>query len=180
MKNLFVQKSFDVSGFKFLFLKHFLGQPTFLSSSGQSEIRVHQCSFNKTFILKYIFENILYTQVFIYISRNQKISFTKPDTSVGLDKHSTIPWHPHFVQTTVVETSATPPTTRVQHQTHYAASIQVRPQGRPQYYIQYITINSSETLLYQSLYIYISKYTYIYIVTLPGLASSFLLLNYHL
>ena len=57
----------------------------------------------------------------------QKNIFPILDTSVGLGKPRgdimAFPLYP----TVVVETPTTPPTMGVQYQTHYAASIQVRP-----------------------------------------------------
>ena len=135
MKNLFVQKSFDVCNCS--------------SSSGQDEIRVHQYSFNKTCTYIYIFEKHIIYISFAY-HKIRKYFLLYLTLVLAWVSHATILWHPYFTQTTVVETPTTPPTTGVQHQTHYVASKQVCPQGRPQYYVRTITVKLSKTLMYKS------------------------------
>ena len=84
--------------------------------------------FPKIDMYMYIYRWKKYTTyiVFICIIKQENIIFI-PDTGVGLGKpRGDIVASPLY-PTVVVETPATPPTTRVQYPTLYAASIQVRP-----------------------------------------------------
>ena len=66
-------KSFYVCVFNFLF-KIFPSSPTFSSSLGQNETRVHQCSFNKTYIC---IDNLktYYVNRFLYIMKSKNIIY---------------------------------------------------------------------------------------------------------
>ena len=77
-------KSFYVCDFNFPF-KTFLSLPTFSSSSDQDETRVHQCSFNKTYLCIYNLKTY-YVHRFLYIIKSKNTIYLAPHIGVGLGK----------------------------------------------------------------------------------------------